>query len=274
MKKYLVVILVFISTLGFSQDIIVKGRVVNQKQEPLAFVNIGIKHTNFGTISDEEGYFKFIIDEDHINQNLSFSYLGYKDLSLKINHIKENDIHEFVMEETAFVLNEVTLISKKTKEKKIGTQSFIKFVEGYIWADNNRNKDIQEFAKKLNIKKPSKILNLNIALMEVTIDTAKFRINFYSVAHNLPYKKMGSQHIIVTNKIVNGWNSFDLRDFDLQFDHPIFITLEYLPEELDKEIPFKYSGQLLGQSIKKTSSMGDWEVSKGATIAMYATIQQ
>lgn len=82
---------------------------------------------------------------------------------------------------------------------------------GDVRADNNQNNNIQEFAKKLKIKKPSKLLEVNIALSNININSAKFRVNFYSIKDHLPFEKIGNQNIIIEKQIINGWNTFDLK---------------------------------------------------------------
>lgn len=273
-KKILVTFFVLISNICLSQNITINGKVIGNNKEILQYVNIGIKHKNIGTISDENGNFKFITSKSNLNDSLSFSYLGFEDLSVKISDIIDNNITEFILNEKTFSINEVTITSKKFTEKKLGTTSYVSFVAGYVRANNDGNNNIQEFAKRLDIKKPSKILDLNINLFQVKIDTAKFRINFYNIKDNLPFEKIGSENIVIKHKVVNGWNKFDLEELDLRFENPIFITLEYLPNEPDEQDPFRYRGQMFGQSVKRSSSLGDWNVKKGITMAMYVTIRQ
>ncbi len=108
----------------------------------------------------------------------------------------------------------------------------------------------------------------------MTIDFSKFRVNFYSIKNNLPYKKIGSQNIIIEKQITNGWNTFDLRKFNLKFEKPIFISIEYLPQEYNEQVPFNYNGQVLGRAVGRSSSLGNWDVTKGAKFALYVTVRQ
>ncbi|MCB0536873.1 MAG: carboxypeptidase-like regulatory domain-containing protein [Bacteroidetes bacterium] len=274
--KYKILLILFIlaSNICLSQNITINGKVIGNNKEILQYVNIGIKYKNIGTISDENGNFEFITNKSNLNDSLSFSYLGFKELSVKISDIIDKNITEFILKEKPFSLNEITITSKKLTEKKLGTKSYVGFVAGYVRVNNDKNNNIQEFAKELNIKRPSKILDLNINLFNVKIDTAKFRINFYSIKENLPFEKIGTKNILIVHKVVNGWNKFDLKELDLKFENPVFITLEYLPKEFNEQDPFRYSGQMLGKSITRSSSLGDWNVKKGITMAMYVTVSQ
>lgn len=194
-------------------------------------------------------------------------------MTFKISDIVEREINEFILEEEPVSLDEVTITTKKTKEKELGTKSYVGFVVGEVRADSSENNNIREFAKKLKIKKPSKILDLNIALRNVNIGSAKFRVNIYSIKDNLPFEKIGTKNIVIEKQVVNGWNTFDLKRFDLKFEVPIFITIEYLPQKYSEQEPFQYNGQLLGRAISRSSSFGKWNVQKGVTIAMYVTVR-
>lgn len=57
------------------------------------------------------------MNEENKSDSLSFSYLGYKKLTIKISDIVKKNIHKFILNQELFSLDEVTIISKKTKEK-------------------------------------------------------------------------------------------------------------------------------------------------------------
>lgn len=269
-----ILILVLLSNACWSQNLLLSGTVKGVNNEKLAFVNIGIQNKNIGTISDENGDFSILLNRENQADSLSFSYIGYKLLTVKISNIIKKDINEFVLDENPFSLDEVIIISKKLKEKKLGTASYVSFVVGEVRADDNQNNNIREFAKKLKIKKPSRLLDLHIALNNVNIGKGKFRVNFYTIKDNLPFEKIGSENIIIEKQIINGWNTFDLKKFDLKFENPVFISIEYLPQEYNEQEPFRYNGQLLGKSITRSSSLGSWNVTNGAKIAMYVKVRQ
>jgi hypothetical protein len=274
MKKILFIIILISLNFYFSQNIEIERKVKSNNNQKLEFVNIGIFKKNIGTISDENGLFTITFDKSFLKDSLTFSYVGYENLSIKIEDIRLTNQKEFILIEQPTVLKEVLISSKKLKIKKLGTTSYVSMVAGYVWSKENLNRDILEHAKFLNIKKPSKILNLNLNLFNVIADSTMFRLNFYSIKDNLPDKKINTENIVLNRKIVNGWNQFDLSEFDLKFDKPVFITFEYIPKSKTEREPYRLSGQFLGKSIKRTSSLGTWEVNKGLSMAMYAEIEQ
>ena len=272
-KKWLI-ILFLIPKIIYCQEIEIIGKILNSDKTPLEYTNIGIKNKNIGTIADNYGNFKIILNQKNINAILTFSYVGYENLDMNISDIINKNIKEFILIQKVNELKEVIVVATNSKIIKVGTKSKSGMVGGRVSTIDSKNKDMREFAKEITIRKPSKILNVNFNLFAVKLDTATFRINFYSIKDNLPFEKIISTSIIIKQKILNGWNKFDLSKYDLKFENPFFITLEYIPENFNEELPFWYSGQLFGKSISKSSSLGTWNIKKGARIALYVTLKQ
>jgi hypothetical protein len=273
MKKIFLAICILFLNFTFSQ-ITINGIVKSEANIPLQYVNIGIKNKNVGTISDEKGNFSITIDNTRINELLTFSYLGFEEKTVKIEDLIKLKFQEIILKEKIIEIEEVLIISKKASELKIGTKSYSSMVAGYVRANNDKNNDIQEFAKKIKLKKPSVLLDVNINLFNVKTDTANFRINIYNIENDLPNEKINIENIIVKKKVENGWNKFDLQNFNLKYNVPIFITIEYLPKKIDEAEPFRYSGQLFGESITRSSSLGIWNSKSGLTMALYVTVKQ
>lgn len=265
-------ILLFV-TLTYGQ-ITINGIIKSNTNEPLEYVNIGIKNKNIGTISDIKGNFKITVNNSELKELLSFSYIGYEEKQIKINELQKSNFNEIILNVSQTVLNEVIVISNKAKLVELGTKSYVSMVAGYVKANNDKNNDIQEFAKEIKIKKPSKVVDVNINLFNVYVDTASFRINVYDVKDNLPNNKISTENIIIQKKVENGWNKFNVEEYNLNFEEPFFISIEYLPKEKDEDEPFRYSGQLFGKSITRSSSFGTWNIKKGLTMSMFATVKQ
>jgi hypothetical protein len=270
----ILILFILISNLFFCQETKLNGKVFGKKNTLLEFANVGIKNKNIGTIADVNGFFTIYLPNENLADSLTISYVGYKELHVKITEMVKNKINEFILEETLNELSEVIILSNTKKEIKIGTKSINTLVAGYVRINNDKNRDIQEFAKEVDISKPTRILSLNVNLFNVNVKTAKFRVNFYSIKNNLPFENIGSEKVILTHDIKSGWNKFDVSDYDIKFDKSFFISLEYIPIDDNKDEPFRYSGQLFGKSITRTSSLGTWKTKKGLSISMYITANQ
>ncbi len=87
----LILILFIYTTLSFSQQIFITGKVVDSLTlSPIPFVHVYYMNTNKGTISDINGNFK--IEKLVDNQYLIFSYLGYKKDTIAIEKISKENI--------------------------------------------------------------------------------------------------------------------------------------------------------------------------------------
>lgn len=111
MKKLLLLIL--LSQSVWAQTI--NGRVVDQKGEPLPFVNIVANNGLKGTTTNLDGYFSFS-GSSEITQ-LRFSYIGFKPLTLRGNEIQEN--LQVTLQEEAEMLNEATVFPGENPAHRI-----------------------------------------------------------------------------------------------------------------------------------------------------------
>lgn len=103
-------------------------------------------------------------------------------------------------------------------------------------------------------------------------DSITFRINFYTIKDELPNERI--YIIVLTENIKEGWNVFDLKDYDLKFDQPVFITFEYIPKSNIHKEPCRLSRQFFGKTITRNASLVNWNVSSGISIAMYVELEQ
>ena len=89
----------------------VKGRILDEKNEPVIGANVYWEGTQAGTTSDVDGYFK--IEQDNSTKNLVVSYIGY---TTSITEVKNPE------EELRIVIKgEVALDEVVVSERKMGT---------------------------------------------------------------------------------------------------------------------------------------------------------
>ncbi|REH00964.1 SusC/RagA family TonB-linked outer membrane protein [Flavobacterium aquicola] len=98
------------------QDKIVSGKVMNEIGTPLSGVNVIVKGTSRGTVTDKNG--DFSIDVPEKKNVLVFSFLSMKDQEVEINGKTEISV---VMSDQAESLKEVVLIGYQSVQKKTVT---------------------------------------------------------------------------------------------------------------------------------------------------------
>lgn len=91
---------------------LIKGTVKDEKGEPLIGVNIIVKATSIGTVTDINGNFEFTIPDQ--NATLIISYMGYITRSLSIKNDKPLEI---TLVEDNKVLDEVVIVGYGSQKK-------------------------------------------------------------------------------------------------------------------------------------------------------------
>ncbi|HOF97875.1 MAG: TonB-dependent receptor [Paludibacteraceae bacterium] len=111
-REVLVLIALFISTISAFSQIKVTGTVLDTKREPLIGVNITVKGSRTGTISDFNG--KFNIDVPDRQSVLVFSYIGYKTIERTIPASGQLTV---ILEEETQTIDEVVVVAYGTQKK-------------------------------------------------------------------------------------------------------------------------------------------------------------
>lgn len=250
----------------------IKGRVLQTSQQAISYVNIGIKGKNIGTVSDENGDFSMILKAENLQDTLTFSCIGFEELSLPIHKIIREKTATFYLEEKILELKELVISTKKPIIKKIGTKS----TNPLLWgsATSKDGKDIVEMGKFVKLKKTSEIQKLNVYLKGINMDSATFRINFYAIKDEMPAERIVEKNILCKKDLSKGWLEIDLTEYDLVFEKDFVVAIEFLPEKDSKGYSFSYGGQMGGSTLTRTSSLGTWKKMKSASISMYLTVKQ
>lgn len=73
---------------------IIKGKVVNEAtNEPVAYTNVGIEDTFYGTASDEEGNFQLKIPEEMVSRQILFSSVGFQGMKLPVANLFDKEFN-------------------------------------------------------------------------------------------------------------------------------------------------------------------------------------
>lgn len=105
-------------------EIRVTGTVVNERGETLPGVNILIKGSNRGTVTDIDGHFSLLLPADG---KLVFSYIGY--LSTERGAVADADI-TVVLREDTHTLGEVVVTTQKRSQSNIEVPAAVSAVSG------------------------------------------------------------------------------------------------------------------------------------------------
>ena len=120
MKKYILSIVLFFCVPVLAQyDAHLTGHVLDEKTgEHLSYVNVQLKGTNIGTVTDESGHF-FLKNLPLGKQIIVFSYVGYENEELPVK-IEENKTVELkaAIHEVSQLLNSVVVTANRYETKR------------------------------------------------------------------------------------------------------------------------------------------------------------
>ena len=125
MKKCFLLVIILTST--FIQSQIIKGKVSSTKGEALPFASILIKGTNFGTTTDENGFYELKSSNKKII--LVASFTGYiserKTISLDADN---NNIVNFTLKEHSEILDQITVTGTRTDKRRTNSPIIVNVI--------------------------------------------------------------------------------------------------------------------------------------------------
>lgn len=123
LRKITLLLILFFSFLGFSQNYSVKGVVKDEKELEIAFANVvlqDVQNTSLllGTTTDENGFFKFS-DLKPKTYNLTISFLGFENFSGKIKLEGNVDFKTVILKKVEEALDEIVVTAKRPTVKRL-----------------------------------------------------------------------------------------------------------------------------------------------------------
>ncbi|WP_394746724.1 serine hydrolase [Spongiimicrobium salis] len=219
-----------------------KGYVMSENNKaPLAYVNIGVLNSSFGTISNSDGSFSIEIPASHSEENLLFSAIGYQKKAIAITSFSRVTEIMVYLAEKEIVLDEVVLTASKRKEKLkrswLGNRKKNLFVQGKMMVDSATAGG----AMALLIEKKEDLSFINEARLFISRNTEpkfKVRVRFLKVDasnNNLPGEDILTESVVVESDMRRGWLKFDLSPYKLKIhEASFFLMFEWILEDEDR----------------------------------------
>jgi len=116
MKRYLLLTLLSISSFIFkaSAQHILSGRVIDQRGAPVSFVSVYIRNTTYGTTSNEQGFYKFILSAGEYD--VIYRYVGYKEQIEHVTVADQDILHNVQMADEVFQLKTTNAADKHNRD--------------------------------------------------------------------------------------------------------------------------------------------------------------
>lgn len=264
MKLKLSSFILVLTTMFINSQTIIQGVVKNEENKNLSYCAIGIKDTDIGAITNENGIYKIIIPKEVQNKNVVFKADGYEEKNVEISELKVNP--NIYLKFKTSNIQEVVLTTKKLKEKTIGEKSrpmltFSKMFEKNVPTIEQGN--VFEIYKKTKLKSFSFHIIPSSKYEEITL-----KLNIYDVKNSLPNQSLLDENIIYKTS-TKGWQTIDLSKYKLIFNNldRIAVTLQLVDYNTLKDTDFVF-GISAKKSLSKNlmfrfQSQSLWEKSDG-----------
>lgn len=217
-----------------SENTAISGRVLDQNQQPLAFVNIGVLNTQYGTASNMQGDFQLYLPEAGFSDtdSVRFSMVGYHAQTLALSSLKGQMQVEVMLIPKLETLPSVTVSTKKLHRKTMGISAAgAAMIAVQFGLSDLPNGNLgSEIGRRFNISHPqTKLEKFRFFLLHNTFDTVNFRINVYEIAKGKPGRNLLSQNVLI--QIVEkqkGWIEVDLRPYNIYADKDVVVSAEWV----------------------------------------------
>lgn len=229
-KKSLPFLFFLLAFTSFAQ---IKGTVLDDKGNPLPFVNIFEENTYNGTTTNESGKFTLNVKSD--NPTIIFQYLGYKTVRKSIAKNQFSESITITMAEENITLNEVVInpkdnpandiIRNAIKNKKANSEKTGRFKADFYSRGIIRLKDA-----------PKKIMGQKFDFFDEILDSTRSGIIYLSeTVSKLTFQKPDKMKEVIVASKVSG------RDNGFSFNNAASVNFDcyenYLPFEINVVSP-------------------------------------
>ena len=254
---------------------ILQGRIIDAfTKEPLPFVNIGVLKKELGTVSNEDGFFFLEVPDLFAKETLRFSMIGFDERDFQVADLEAILLsnNTLVLAEQTTFLEEVVLTAEKKWDTRVSGNSTTSKLLITGFTSNQLGNEIALFVK---VKKtPAYIDGIQFSVVENIYPEVRFRVNVYSSDYRFPNENILKENIFVTLKQSEGLISVDLKEYDILVDDDVFISLEWIDEDLGSE-GLWFSAGVFGKSIyARSTSQAEWKKQRGLSLGMSVTLRE
>lgn len=195
--KFTCLMLLF-SALSFAQ---IKGKITDEKGQPIAYASITVENTSRGTASNEKGEYELQNKQGGETVYLNFQYLGYKTQRLRVSAQTELVVLNVKMQEEDFMMHDIVIqvggnraddiIRSAIKNKGLNTKNTSKFTVDFY---SKGNLTLLKLPKRVSVamsgqEEVSKVDSLNPSVIYLSETVSK-------IAYQKPDKL--NEHIIAS----------------------------------------------------------------------------
>jgi len=191
--------LLFVLESSFAQ---LKGNVVDEKGEALAFVNIHIQNKTIGTTTNIEGQYQLHLPKG--NYDIVYQYIGFKSITKSVNIQDVSEIIDVTMYQESYKIDEIVIAA----DAEDPAYAIIRQAQANRKFHNDQlsNFECDVYMRGLNkiTSAPEKIMGIDIGDFEGMLDSTRQGIVYLSESVSRLYSKDGQQKEIMKSSKVSG----------------------------------------------------------------------
>jgi hypothetical protein len=262
-NKFFIVLLSLTSFVVSAQyDVVIEAFILDyENKEPIPYVNIGFVEKSIGTVSNEQGKFKLVYDDQAVTQNdvLQISVLGYETIKVTPRQLELllTNTNKIYLNPKSEALSEILITDERRKEIQIGQADIYGNSLGY-WKDKDALGG--EIASRIKIKNENtRLLEFKFKIAENQTDSLKVRINVYDYQRRYPSDKLLKTNLYKIIAQKEGIISIDLEPYNLIVDDDVVIGMELI-EVYGNSIEFAVgANEYHGASYRRQISQDSWK---------------
>lgn len=245
----------------------IQGIIIDSSSlKAIEYVCAGIIGKDVGTISNDTGFYKLDIPEQHTGDTITFSRIGYQSKMLTAKDLIAIENVKIALVPVNKELGEVIITGTGSKERTKGNTSRSRSIVMAISSGSVGS----EVGTVIHLPKDSVLINdLNFHITSDRPDSVKFRINIYGYNKTIGDNLLKTSiYFTIANKFIGDYK-VNLRKYHLYMSGNIFISVEPVaifskgpdPKIInDKSYDrINISGSIAGsESFYRKVSLGKW----------------
>ncbi|NME69250.1 alpha/beta fold hydrolase [Flammeovirga aprica] len=265
---YLHLLFLLLFNVKVSAQIILSGQILSNN-DTLAYCNIGIPNSPYGTVSKLDDSFYLEVPQTFEDSLIIFSAVGYEPEAVNIKKIANKNItlnlHEVITQLKEIEVRDDQFKSKIIGKKKRPMLSFSHMID--------ENEPAIEYGNIFKIYNTTFLEAYNFHIITSSkYEEVTLKLNIYSVKNNIPDKIINQLNLIYKTDSV-GWQNVDLQKYNLQYNglDEIAIVLQLVDfKKLDDNV-FVFGVSAVGSGNNKLfyrkQSQAKWEHKKGVFLS-------
>ncbi len=181
-------LLFFIISFTVKAQLTVKGIILDETNQPLPYVNVIVKNSTIGTITDNDGKFSVTLKKNR--GRIEISFLGFETIIKRVS--KKTGFLKIILKEEADQLDEIIIVTKPKKRLKKKENPAYRILKE-IWKRKKTNglKMVDYYQYKKHLTTEIGLNNLDSLFLKRI-----FKKDYKNILAQLPYNETGVNYYI------------------------------------------------------------------------------